>query len=98
MYHLGLQLHTVALMTKDDEPRFLQWTRSVGLARSEEYRAFIARYDRHVVLEEMHSFRTKQRRFPGCLQSPSSGLICGLSSALHASVSETLTAHPLAMC
>ena len=38
-----MQLRSVAVELKGDEPRFLQWTKSVGLARVEEYRDYIAK-------------------------------------------------------
>ena len=38
-----MQLRSVAVKLKGDEPRFLQWTKSVGLARVEEYREYVAR-------------------------------------------------------
>jgi len=37
------QLRSVALTLDGDEPRFLQWTKSVGLARVEEYRDYVAK-------------------------------------------------------
>ena len=36
------QMYSVARDSSVDEMRFLQWTRSIGLARSDDYRAFKA--------------------------------------------------------
>ena len=38
-----MQLRSVAVTLNGDEARFLQWTKSVGLARVEEYRDYVAR-------------------------------------------------------
>ena len=38
-----MQMRSVAIKLKGDEPRFLQWAKSIGLARKEEYRDFMAR-------------------------------------------------------